>query len=137
MIKNDNTPMPMPLHERLYRLKTAVNEAKAELEHEIAIHERELRYIAKTVMILNPFEFDLTDYILLQGKNIFTEKWEKRIALSMMQGAIDWKNKEYKKQKAKYDRAKTKCEKHAEKIRVLRKRISHLNERIRKFQEST
>lgn len=135
MIKDDNTPMP--LHERLYRLKTAVNEAKYELEHEIAIHERELRYIAKTVMILNPFEFDLTDYILRQGNHIFTEKWEKRMALSMMQGAIDWKNKEYKKQKAEYDKAKTKCERHAEEIIVLRKRISNLNDRIMKFQEST
>lgn len=127
------------LKKELNKINNEIKVIRSELSRRTEKQKDMDALLTKKSTELKPFKFDLIDYILDQGHDIFTEKWEKFMALSVMTDSIKWKNVEYRARKAEYDKIKIAFEANAENIQKLKKKIlfmSNLGYKIRSQIES-
>lgn len=115
------------LQAELRGTETAVSEMKSDLACEAAAHRRLTNRLKEKGMRLDPFYFDVEDYVLRQCRDMLTERWEMTLALASLMGAKNWKNTEYRNRKAEYDKIKAKCDAHAMNIRTLKEHITSMS----------
>lgn len=106
------------------------------ISNETAIRERLDMRLAKKAVKLFPFSMDLDYYVRIAASDVFTERWEKSLAFQAMQGAMEWKNTEYRKHKAEFDKIKAERNAHIENIRILKENMQRLKRRVRRLRDN-
>ena len=113
----------------LDRMSAQLAETNAHLYNEQNNLVRKGGYIRRMKNKLRPFSFDAALYVIL-NRDVFKTAEEQKQALRTMKEAVEWANRDYKKEFAKLKKLEEEYHTHCMNIDILRGNIKTIEENI-------